>query len=265
MNIDEASKITSISKDMIRYYEKIGLISPRRKDNRYRDFTEDDLNTLVVIKMLSNSHVPLKQIRSAFQTDSVLDLIAGLSTELETIHRIQNQIISREHAVKIEIELMQQYYENRNPVLCHYPDRWAVMKSSRVDNSFHSEYQNIANADDYYRYVACYDITFNNSASAHFTEQGILLYRPLPGSKLIPAQDCLRFIATHEAGRMLNEDELISYAKLATAYSEEDHFLVLASQFFRCMGHRDDCVVCVEVLLGQNHAMPDDHNATHSS
>lgn len=250
MNINEASRITSISKDMIRYYEKISLISPQRKSNGYRDFTEDDLNTLVVIRMLSNSHIPLKQIRTAFQTDSVRDLIAGLSSELDEIHRIQKQIDARERAVGIELDLMQQYYENRNPLLCHYPDRWAVMKSGRIDGSFHSEYQNIANSDDYYRYVACYDVTPGNEASARFTEQGILLYRTLPGAKRIPAQDCLRFIATHEAGRMLREDELISYARKAQQYVQKDRYTVFASQFFKCMGQRDDCVVCVEVLLG---------------
>ena len=87
MNINEASQVTAISKDMIRYYEKIGLIKPVRKTNGYRDFSEDDLNTLVVIRTLSNSHIPLKQIRTAFQTDSVNSLLAGLSAELESIHK----------------------------------------------------------------------------------------------------------------------------------------------------------------------------------
>ena len=130
MNINEASQVTAISKDMIRYYEKIGLIKPVRKTNGYRDFSEDDLNTLVVIRTLSNSHIPLKQIRTAFQTDSVNSLLAGLSAELESIHKIQRQIKAREQAVQFEIDHMQQYAELRNPVLCHYPERWIVHPAS---------------------------------------------------------------------------------------------------------------------------------------
>ena len=75
MTIDEASKRIAVSKDMIRHYEKLGLIIPRRRANGYREYTEDDLNTLVLIRMLSNSHIPLKDIRRSFREETVDSLL----------------------------------------------------------------------------------------------------------------------------------------------------------------------------------------------
>lgn len=48
MNIQEASKQTGISKDMIRFYEKKGLIHPKRSENHYRDYSIHDLHLLIL-------------------------------------------------------------------------------------------------------------------------------------------------------------------------------------------------------------------------
>ncbi|MBQ3704717.1 MAG: MerR family transcriptional regulator [Oscillospiraceae bacterium] len=251
MNIREASQITAISKDMIRHYEKIGLIKPVRSENGYRDFSEDDLNTLVVIRTLSNSHISLKQIRSAFQSDSVDALLNNLTVELENTRRLQRQLKAREHAVRIEIEHMQQYASKCGPLLCHYPARWIVCKTSRMDASFKRMYQTVVDAGEYFHYVACYDADLRRaSATVSLREQGILLYNEFPGARYLPEQDCLRFIATHEAGRMLSVSELTSFAETAKQRTGLESFSILAYQFFRCMGQREECVVCVEVLLG---------------
>ena len=46
MNISEIEKITGISKQAIRFYEKEGLISPKRnQDNQYREYDENDVKT----------------------------------------------------------------------------------------------------------------------------------------------------------------------------------------------------------------------------
>lgn len=47
MNIQEASRQTGISKDMIRFYEKKDLIHPKRSENNYRDYSIHDLHLLI--------------------------------------------------------------------------------------------------------------------------------------------------------------------------------------------------------------------------
>lgn len=51
MNIGEASKASSVSAKMIRYYEQIGLIPPAdRTDSGYRAYTQTDIHRLHFIR-----------------------------------------------------------------------------------------------------------------------------------------------------------------------------------------------------------------------
>ena len=43
MKINEVEKILEIPKASIRFYEKEGLLTPRRTDNKYRDYSDEDL------------------------------------------------------------------------------------------------------------------------------------------------------------------------------------------------------------------------------
>lgn len=46
---------TGFSKDTLRYYEKIGVISNISRDkNNYRQYTEQNLNWLLLVKYLKN-------------------------------------------------------------------------------------------------------------------------------------------------------------------------------------------------------------------
>lgn len=46
MNIGQAAKRANLPAKTIRYYEDIGLVTPNRHQNGYRDFSEDDLHRL---------------------------------------------------------------------------------------------------------------------------------------------------------------------------------------------------------------------------
>lgn len=53
MKINEVEQLVGISKRNIRFYEKEGLLSPgRNADNGYRDYGEEDVETLRKIKLL---------------------------------------------------------------------------------------------------------------------------------------------------------------------------------------------------------------------
>ena len=61
MNIKNASILTGVSDQMIRYYEKLGLINPKRnKNNNYRDYQQADINNIVMIKQYSELGLSLK-------------------------------------------------------------------------------------------------------------------------------------------------------------------------------------------------------------
>ncbi|WP_143155660.1 MerR family transcriptional regulator, partial [Ornithinibacillus halophilus] len=45
-SIQEVSQKLGISKDTLRYYDRIGILSPTRDDNMYRKYSRNDLITL---------------------------------------------------------------------------------------------------------------------------------------------------------------------------------------------------------------------------
>ncbi|WP_225362883.1 MerR family DNA-binding transcriptional regulator [Apilactobacillus micheneri] len=50
MKIGEFSKKVSLSIDTLRYYEKIGLIYPKRDENNIREYNYDDFKWVESIK-----------------------------------------------------------------------------------------------------------------------------------------------------------------------------------------------------------------------
>lgn len=75
MKISEVELWTGMDRTNIRYYEKEGLISPIRGDNGYRDFSDEDVERLLRIRLLRSLHVPVEKIRTLFEGRSSLDRI----------------------------------------------------------------------------------------------------------------------------------------------------------------------------------------------
>ena len=63
MNVQEMEKLTGLERANIRYYEKEGLLKPEREKNGYRNYSEEDKETLLKIKLLRELGVSLAEIR----------------------------------------------------------------------------------------------------------------------------------------------------------------------------------------------------------
>lgn len=70
MKIKEVEAITGITKQNIRYYERQGLLNPGRdKENDYREYSENDLRTLKLVKLFRKLDMPIEEIRKLLQKD----------------------------------------------------------------------------------------------------------------------------------------------------------------------------------------------------
>ena len=68
MNINQVEKITGVSKRNIRFYEKEGLILPKRNnENGYRVYDEYDIWRIKVVKMLRMLDMPLEEIKKVLK------------------------------------------------------------------------------------------------------------------------------------------------------------------------------------------------------
>lgn len=60
--ISEVSNITDLSIPTLRYYEELGLLHPRRSENNYRIFTEEDLTWIQFIQRAKKTGMQLAKI-----------------------------------------------------------------------------------------------------------------------------------------------------------------------------------------------------------
>ena len=76
MKIKEMEQRTGIRSANIRYYEKMGLLVPKReKASNYREYSEEDLETLNKIKILRLIGVPISDIQKLGQGECSLDQV----------------------------------------------------------------------------------------------------------------------------------------------------------------------------------------------
>ena len=63
MTIKELEQRTGLPRTSIRFYEQEGLLTPERRENNYRDYSEEDVHTLEKIKLLRQLSLDLDDIR----------------------------------------------------------------------------------------------------------------------------------------------------------------------------------------------------------
>ena len=62
--INEVSKLTGVSIRMLHHYDKIGLLSPRKRtDSNYRIYNDDDISRLYQILLFKELEFPLRDIK----------------------------------------------------------------------------------------------------------------------------------------------------------------------------------------------------------
>ncbi|WP_342480005.1 MerR family transcriptional regulator [Paenibacillus sp. FSL L8-0340] len=66
-SIKEVSRILGIPKDTLRYYDRIGIVSPSREHNSYRRYSKDDLVDLMNIQIMQYADFSLEEIKGKFQ------------------------------------------------------------------------------------------------------------------------------------------------------------------------------------------------------
>lgn len=73
VNISQVESLLGMTRANIRYYEQEGLVSPRREENGYRDYSEADVDTLRKIKLLRQLGLSIEVIRQVQKGERTLD------------------------------------------------------------------------------------------------------------------------------------------------------------------------------------------------
>jgi len=84
MLINEASKLTNLTKKAIEYYLEQKLVNPNRLENGYRDFSEDDIECLKKIYVLRKLGLSTEEIKSVL-ADKTNNTLQRISVQRELI------------------------------------------------------------------------------------------------------------------------------------------------------------------------------------
>ena len=91
VTIKEAALLTGITRQNIRYYEKMGLIYPsREKENQYRKYNKEDIRRLKLIYMFRKLDMPLEEIQQIL--DGRKDLQEALEQQKEQLRQKQQKL-----------------------------------------------------------------------------------------------------------------------------------------------------------------------------
>lgn len=154
MNTNEVRKQLNISSKALRIYESIGIVVPERKENNYRNYSEDDLMKLRQVTLLKEMGIPLMNIKELLDKEINKDnkIIRGLNlqfkavenkiSELQKIKETLKQSINEALEVKID-ENYDNYFDRLTECLnenrdnrTEWIDKWGFDEwAKNYDNS----------------------------------------------------------------------------------------------------------------------------------
>lgn len=85
MTTHEIEQMLGITKQALIYYEKEGMINPKRDENNYRNYSSSDVDILRLILLLRSMEVPIDEIKLIL--DGKLSIRKALETKKDFINK----------------------------------------------------------------------------------------------------------------------------------------------------------------------------------
>lgn len=143
-SIGEVSKICNISKKALRFYDKIGVISPDvvSEENNYRFYSKDTLLFVPVIKYFKQMGFKLEEMKEFLQGGSYEAHQRGFYHKIEELKEQENQIhmssISVQDWYKLILEAVSVIKNNVTEVSVKYMDS---IKTCYMEQEFQQNYK----------------------------------------------------------------------------------------------------------------------------
>lgn len=102
MLVNEVCALTNLTKKAISYYEKQGLIKPKKASNGYREYSDIDVNLLNEISLYRKLDISIKDIK----------LIVNSKDKNATIKKIMDEKCKQEIQLKIQKAYLQRILDN---------------------------------------------------------------------------------------------------------------------------------------------------------
>lgn len=132
--INEISKLYGIGVDSLRYYEKIGVLKPRRDANGYRLYSLKDIYKLNMIRDLRGLGFSMKQIKEYLDHQSIANTLAMLREEQGLIQGRIKRLRSRDRSIRERVEYLSAAAQTTAGVfgIRTYPDRPCLQLNTQI-------------------------------------------------------------------------------------------------------------------------------------
>jgi DNA-binding transcriptional MerR regulator len=153
--IKEISQLYGIGPDSLRYYEEIGILSPKRGENGYRQYGMSDVYRLNVIKDLRQLGFSMQRIKEYLDDKNVASTLALLREEESVVREEIGKLRAKRATIRSRLEEIRSYAAIRagEIAVVSYPDRRCVrqnadlVKSEEIDfalNRLHRRFEHRA-------------------------------------------------------------------------------------------------------------------------
>ncbi|WP_171332916.1 MerR family transcriptional regulator [Enterococcus cecorum] len=87
MNIKKAAELFDLSVDTLRYYERIGVIPPvKRNESGYREYSNADLNWIYLAKSLRNAGLSIESLIEYVQLSQTQNRLNVADAQKQILH-----------------------------------------------------------------------------------------------------------------------------------------------------------------------------------
>ena len=124
MKIKDVEKETGISIHSIRFYEDMGLIQVQRDpDNKYRDFTEQDVKKLKEIKLFRGLGITMEEIKRYQQNEITLE---------ELMDHQMKELAAQHDDMRLKEKLCEDIKESKSPLISYTVNQYEeIMQHQR--------------------------------------------------------------------------------------------------------------------------------------
>lgn len=132
--INEISKLYGIGVDSLRYYERLGILRPRRDVNGYRLYSLKEMYKLNIIRDLRRLDFSMAQIKEYLADQSVANTLELLRREQALLAERLRELLTREELIKERIAVLDNARNIRTGVFTvkDLPDRFCVRLSEHI-------------------------------------------------------------------------------------------------------------------------------------
>lgn len=124
INIEKVSQEFNLSKDTLRYWERIELLPPvQRNSSGYRDYTEQDLNWIFYVNSLRNAGMSIERL---------LDFVKSYRLQSSSNEYRKQLLIEQRQILKQEVENRQKTINYLSYKIEHFADNTLTYENEKL-------------------------------------------------------------------------------------------------------------------------------------